>query len=302
MTQEIEAFRPFGTVLTAMVTPMTDDGAIDYASMGRLAKHLLANGYDALVVSGTTGESPTTHAPEKIELIGAVRGAVGKDVTIVAGAGSNDTAHAIRMAEQAAQAGADGLLSVVPYYSKPSQRGVIAHFEAIADATDLPIMVYDIPGRCGIKLAPSTLDALGQIDTIVAIKDATGNVEAAAKSMERTGLAYYCGDDALNLEFIRAGASGVVSVAAHVVGSTIARMISAHNAGDDAAAAAAHEEAMPVIEALMGTGLGAVTAKAAMQALGVIPTRAMRLPHVPLDDDEYAALCDALRASGARVK
>ncbi len=301
MTQPIETFRPFGAVLTAMVTPMTDDGEIDYASVGRLAMYLLDNGNDALVVSGTTGESPTTHAPEKIELIGAVRGAVGPDVTIIAGAGSNDTAHAIRMAEQAAAAGADGLLSVVPYYSKPSQRGIVAHFEAIAGATDLPVTIYDIPGRTGIRLAPSTLDALGQVDTIVAVKDATGDVEAAAKSMERTGMAWYSGDDALNLDFIRAGAAGVVSVAAHVVGPAIARMIAAHDAGDDAAARAAQDEASPAIEAIMGTGLGAVTAKAAMQALGVIPTRAMRLPHVPLDEDEYSALCDALRAAGVRL-
>lgn len=302
MTQPLETFRPFGAVLTAMVTPMSDDGVIDYASAARLAKHLIDHGSDGILVSGTTGESPTTHAPEKIDLIEVVRDAIGTDTTIVAGAGSNDTRHAIRMAEQASEAGANGLLSVVPYYSKPSQKGIIAHFKAIADATDLPVMIYDIPGRCGIKLAPSTLDALGQIDTVIAVKDATGDVAAAAKSMERTGMAWYSGDDALNLDFIRAGAAGVVSVASHVVGSVFARMIAAYDAGDDAAAQAAQDEAAPAIEALMGTGLGAVTAKAAMQALGVIPSRAMRLPHVQLDDDEYTALCDALRAAGVGVK
>ncbi|MBN2176160.1 MAG: 4-hydroxy-tetrahydrodipicolinate synthase [Demequinaceae bacterium] len=300
MVQQTPPFRPFGTVLTAMVTPMFDDGTIDYASVGQLAKHLVANGSDGLVVSGTTGESPTTHSPEKIELIKAVREAVGAGVTIVAGAGSNDTAHAVRMAEQAADAGADGLLSVVPYYSKPSQRGIIAHFQEIAEATDLPLMVYDIPGRCGIKLAPSTLDAIGQIDTIVAVKDATGNVPAAKDSMARTGMAWYSGDDALNLDFILAGAAGVVSVASHVVGKTIARMIAAFDAGDVDAARKAQEEADPAIDALMGTGLGAVTAKAAMEMLGVIPSRALRLPHVPLDEEEYEALCAALAVAGVK--
>lgn len=300
MTQPLQPFRPFGTVLTAMVTPMFDDGTIDYASVGRLAKHLADHGSDGLVVSGTTGESPTTHSPEKVELIKAVKEAVGRRAMVVAGASSNDTAHAVRMAEMAADAGADGLLSVVPYYSKPSQKGVIAHFQAIAESTDLPIMVYDIPGRCGIRLAPATLDALAQVDTIVAVKDATGDVAAAAEAMARTGMAWYSGDDALNLEFILAGAAGVVSVASHVVGPTIAKMIAAHDAGDEAGARAAQTAAGSAIVAIMGTGLGAVVAKAAMQILGVIPSRAMRLPLLPLDDDEYAALRAALKAAGVK--
>jgi 4-hydroxy-tetrahydrodipicolinate synthase len=266
-------------VLTAMVTPMSENGDIDYAAAVRLATYLLEHGNDGIVLSGTTGESPTTHVPEKADLIRAVRAAVGPDVTLVAGAGSNDTAHAIRMAEVSAEAGADGLLSVVPYYSKPSQRGVIAHFKAIADATDLPLMVYDIPGRTGIRLAPATLDALGQIDTIVAVKDATGDVAAAEKSIARTGMAWYSGDDALNLAFLRAGAAGMVSVVSHVASDRFAAMVKAHDAGDAA-------------------GLGAVTAKGAMQVLGVIPSRAMRLPHVPLDDEEYAALRAALATAG----
>ncbi len=300
MVQQIQPFRPFGTVLTATVTPMSDDGEIDYASVGRLARYLVDHGSDGIVVSGTTGESPTTHSPEKIELIRVVREAVGSRVTVVAGASSNDTIHAARMAEQAAEAGADGLLSVVPYYSKPSQRGVIAHFQAIAGSTDLPIMVYDIPGRVGIRLAPTTLDALAQVDTIVAIKDATGDVAAAKESIARTGMAWYSGDDPLNLEFLLAGAVGVVSVASHVVGPAIARMVAAYDAGDIEGARQAQKEADPAISALMGTGLGAVTAKAAMQILGVIPSRAMRLPHVPLDDEENEALRAALAAAGVK--
>lgn len=296
----IPPFRPFGAVLTAMVTPMLDDGSLDLAATGKLAKYLADHGTDGIVVSGTTGEAPTTHAPEKVELIRAVKAVVGGKVMIVAGAGSNDTAHAVRMAEQAAEAGADGLLTVVPYYSKPSQRGVVAHFQAVADSTDLPIMVYDIPGRVGIRLAPATLDALAQIDTIVAVKDATGDVASAEKAIARTGMAWYSGDDPLNYAFLAAGAAGVVSVASHVVGPAIAAMVAAHDAGDADAALEAHENASAGISALMSAGLGAPYAKAAMQALGVIPGRAMRLPLLPLDDDEFATLQAALASAGIK--
>jgi 4-hydroxy-tetrahydrodipicolinate synthase len=290
--------RPFGAVLTAMVTPMRSDGSIDFDGAQRLALHLVDNGCDGIVVSGTTGESPTTHAAEKVDLIRAVKDAIGSRAHVVAGAGSNDTAHAVRMAEQAAEAGADGLLSVTPYYSKPSQRGVIAHFRAIAAATDLPVMLYDIPGRTGIPIGDDAIDTLAHVDTIVAVKDATGNVAQAKDRIPRTGLAWYSGDDHLTLEFIRAGASGVVSVAGHVVGPAIARMFAAADAGDMAAAQAADDECEPIVQALMGAGLGAVYAKAAVQAMGIIDTRFVRLPHVPLDDDEYARLRSALVGAG----
>jgi 4-hydroxy-tetrahydrodipicolinate synthase len=290
--------RPFGAVLTAMVTPMRNDGSIDLDGAQRLAIHLVNTGHNGIVVSGTTGESPTTHAPEKVDLIHAVKDAVGSRAHVVAGAGSNDTAHAVRMAEQAAEAGADGLLSVTPYYSKPSQRGVIAHFRAIAAATDLPVMLYDIPGRTGIPIGDDAIDTLAHVDTIVAVKDATGNVAQAKDRIPRTGLAWYSGDDHLTLEFIRAGACGVVSVAGHVVGPIIARMFAAADAGDMAAAQAADREAEPVVQALMGAGLGAVYAKAAVQAMGIIESRFVRLPQVPLDDDEFARLRAALVASG----
>jgi 4-hydroxy-tetrahydrodipicolinate synthase len=279
---------------------MTDEGAIDFAAASRLATHLVERGCDGIVVSGTTGEAPTTHAPEKVDLILAAKEAVAGKATIVAGAGSNDTAHAVRMAEQAAEAGADGLLVVVPYYSKPSQKGVIAHFQAVADATDLPIVVYDIPGRVGIRLAPATLDSLAEIDTIVAVKDATGDVAAAERSIARTGMAWYSGDDALNLALLKVGAAGIVSVVAHVSADRYRAMISAFDAGDLGAADAIEKELEPVVEAIMGTGLGAVTAKAAMQAAGVIPTRAMRLPLLALDDTEYDALVAALTAAGVK--
>ncbi len=251
------ATHPFGTLLTAMVTPMHSDGELDLDAAARTATYLLDHGSDGLVLSGTTGESPTTHAPEKVALIQAVREAVGGKAMIVAGACSNDTAHAVRMAQQAADAGADGLLALTPYYSRPSQAGLVAHLRAIADSTDLPVMVYDIPGRTGLAISDDSYDDIAAHPQVVAIKDATGDVVTAKQRMERTGLAWYSGDDPLTLEFLRAGAVGAVSVASHVVGDIIARMIAAHVAGDDKAATAAHEEALPVIEAIMGAGLGA---------------------------------------------
>jgi len=292
------AQRPFGAVLTAMVTPMFDNGDIDFEAAQRLALHLVDHGNDGLVLSGTTGEAPTTHAPEKVDLIRAVRDAVGDRAIIVTGAGSNDTAHAVRMAEQGAQAGADGILALVPYYSRPSQAGIVAHLTLIAEASDLPVMLYDIPGRTGVALSDQSLDVLATRDTIIAVKDATGNVPQARERRERTGLAWYSGDDNLNLDFLRAGAAGVVSVAAHVCGDTYARMIAAHDAGDTAGADAAMASAMPVIDAIMGAGPGAVMAKAACQAIGVLDGRHMRLPHLAASPHEYADLVSALRAAG----
>ena len=296
------ATRPLGTVLTAMVTPMHDDGSLDIDGAIKVAEYLLSHGSDGLVVSGTTGEAPTTHAPEKVDLTTALVEAVGDRATIVAGAGSNDTAHAVMMAEQAQECGAHGVLALTPYYSKPSSKGVIAHFEAIAGATDLPIMLYDIPGRTAMPIRDEVLDTIAQRDNVVALKDATGDLAQAKARIERTGLAWYSGDDPLTLEFLRAGGVGTVSVVSHVVGESIARMIAAHDAGDDATAEAEMAAQGAAIDALMGAGLGAVTAKASMQALGVIAGRHMRLPHVTFDDAEYAELVARLRDAGVPVE
>lgn len=293
---------PFGRVLTAMVTPMHDDGELDLDAAHRLARHLIDHGSDGLVLSGTTGESPTTHAPEKVALIQAVKAAVGERATIVAGACSNDTAHAVRMASQAADAGADGILALTPYYSRPSQAGLVAHLSAIADATELPVMVYDIPGRTGLAISDASYDALAQHERIVAIKDATGDVATAKERMERTGLAWYSGDDGLTLEFLRAGGVGTVSVASHAAGELIARMVAAHEAGEDKDAEALNEHAAPIIEAIMGAGLGAVMAKAAAQAMGIIDGRHMRLPHVRATLEEYHELTAALSAAGVPTR
>lgn len=290
--------RPFGAVLTAMVTPMTAAGEVDLDAAARLATHLVDHGHDGLVLNGTTGESPTTHAPEKADLIAAVVAAVGGRAVIVAGAGSNDTKHAVRMAEQAAAAGAHGLLVVSPYYSRPSQEGVYRHTVAVADGCDLPVMLYDVPARTVVRYAPETLDRLAAHDRIVAVKDATGDVFAAARTMARTGLAYYSGDDALNLAFLAHGAAGVVSMAGHLVGDSLAVLVRAMDAGDLAAARASFVGMLPAIDIICGSGNGVVRSKTALELLGLIPGRSVRLPHVEADADEVDVVRAAMLAAG----
>lgn len=290
--------RPFGAVLTAMVTPMTEDGALDLAAAVSLATHLVEHGHDGLVLNGTTGEAPATHAPEKADLIRAVIDAVGDRAVIVAGAGSNDTLHAVRMAEQAAEAGADGLLVVSPYYSRPAQEGVIRHVTAVADATPLPVMLYDVPGRTGVRFAQPTLDALAAHDRVVAMKDATGDVYAAAKAAARTGLAWYSGDDSLHLPFLAHGGAGIVSVVGHVAGPQLAAITTAHDAGDHARALEIFLSIAPAIDALNGQGFQAVAAKAAVWSLGLIPSRYLRLPNVAASDEDVESVRAGLRAAG----
>lgn len=290
--------RPFGAVLTAMVTPMGEDGSIDLDAAVRLATHLVDHGHDGLVLNGTTGESPTTHAPEKADLIRAVVAAVGDRAVVVAGAGSNDTLHAVRMAEQAADAGADGLLVVSPYYSRPSQEGVVRHVAAVAGSTDLPVMLYDVPGRTGVRFAQPTLDALAAHDRVVAIKDATGDVYSAATAAARTGLAWYSGDDSLLLPFLAHGGAGIVSVVGHVAGDRLAALVAAFDAGDHARALEIFLSIAPAIDALNGRGFQAVAAKAAVWSLGLIPSRHLRLPHVAASDEDVEAVRAGLRAAG----
>lgn len=289
--------RPFGAVLTAMVTPMTADGAVDVQTAVRLATHLVDHGHDGIVLNGTTGEAPTTHAEEKAELVAAVAAAVGDRAHVVAGAGSNDTEHAVRMAEQAAEAGADGLLVVAPYYSRPSQEGLYEHLVRVAGSTSLPVMVYDVPGRTGVRIAESTYARLAENPAFVACKDATGDLAAAARLVESTGWAWYCGDDALYLPFLAIGASGHVGVATHAVGALYAELTAAFDAGDHARALALFRRAAPVVRALNGAGAQAVMAKAAVEALGLAPNRHLRLPNVAATDEEAAAVGAALAAA-----
>jgi 4-hydroxy-tetrahydrodipicolinate synthase len=298
MPRATSSARPFGAVLTAMVTPMTPDGAIDLDAAVRLATHLVDHGHDGLVLNGTTGEASTTHAPEKAELIAAVVGAVGDRASVVAGAGSNDTAHAVRMAEQAADAGAHGLLVVSPYYSRPSQEGVYRHVVAVADSTPLPVMLYDVPGRTGVRFAADTLDRLAAHDRVIAVKDASGDLYASLTAIERTGLAWYCGDDSAYLAMLAHGAVGVVSVVGHVAGARLAELTAAFDAGDHARALHVFRSIVPAIDALNGAGFQAVAAKAAVEALGLIPNRHMRLPLVAATDDEAEGVRAGVRAAG----
>lgn len=289
---------PFGRVLTAMVTAFHDDGSVDLDGTAQVAQHLADHGHDGVVVSGTTGESPTTSTEEDGAILRAVVEAVGDRVTVVAGVGTNNTAHSVELAAQAEKVGADGLLVVTPYYSKPTPAGVTAHFEAVAAASDLPVMLYDIPGRAGIIIADETYRAAAANDRIVAVKDAAGDLMRGVRIMQETGLSFYSGDDVLNLGWLTHGGCGIVSVVGHVAGEQYAAMVEAVDRGDIAAALATYRQLVPVVEAVMTTAQGAMTAKAAMQLLGVLPTRAVRLPLVPADEALVAHLRDVLERSG----
>jgi 4-hydroxy-tetrahydrodipicolinate synthase len=283
---------PFGRVLTAMVTPFTADGRLDLDAAAAVAEHLVAHGHDGLVVNGTTGESPTTSDGEKSALLRVVREAVGDRAVVVAGVGTNDTAHTVELARQAAAAGADGLLAVTPYYSKPPQDGLVAHFSAAADATDLACMLYDIPGRSAVPIDTETLVRLAEHPRISAVKDAKGDLYASAWVMARTELAYYSGDDAINLAHLANGAVGMVSVVGHVTGDEHRAMVEAMDAGDLPGARALARRLLPAVRGIMTRGQGAVMAKAALQLSGVLGSRAVRLPLLPATD----AQVDALRA------
>lgn len=282
-----------------MGTAFHDDGRVDLDATARIAAHLVERGHDGVVVSGTTGESPTTSVAEDGEILRVVIEAVGDRATVVAGVGTNATAHSVELARQAAALDADGMLLVTPYYNKPSQAGVLEHFRQVVEAADVPVMLYDVPGRTGTTIAPETYARAAQWDTVVAVKDAVGDFARGVRVMEATGLAFYSGDDASNLGWLAHGGVGCVSVAGHVLGEEIVRMTQAFLAGDHDGALASYRRQIPVIDAVMGVAnYGATTAKAALQLLGVLDNRNVRSPLVALDEDEYAALRGALEAAG----
>lgn len=289
---------PFGRVLTAMVTPFDRTGALDLKAAASLAVHLVEQGHDGLVVNGTTGESPTTTDDEKQRLVRAVLEAVGDRATIVAGVGTNDTAHTVALARQAAEAGAHGLLLVTPYYSKPPQDGIAEHFRAAADATDLACMLYDIPGRSGVPIETETLVRLADHPRIAAVKDAKGDLYSSAWVMARTDLAYYSGDDALNLAHLANGAVGMVSVVGHVCGQEHAEMVAAMEAGDLSGARSVARRLLPAVRAIMTRGQGAVMAKAALQQRGLLDSRTVRLPLLPATDAQVDVLSRDLAEAG----
>jgi 4-hydroxy-tetrahydrodipicolinate synthase len=281
-----------------MVTPFDAEGALDLDSAQALAVHLVDRGHDGLVISGTTGEAPTTTDAEKEALLRAVVEAVGDRARIVAGIGTNDTSHTVELAQQAAKAGAHGLLAVTPYYNKPPGEGIRAHFTAVADATELPVMLYDIPGRAAVRIGTPTLLRLADHPRIVAVKDATGDLFAGSTVMAATDLVYYSGDDALNLAWLAHGAAGVVSVVSQVAGLEYAQMVRAIDEGDLVSARQIHTRLVPAVTGIMTRTQGAITTKAALQLLGVLAHRTMRLPLVAATDAEIAQLRADLTESG----
>jgi len=290
---------PFGRLITAMITPFAKDGSIDWDGVATLATHLADHGHDAIAVNGTTGEAPTTKSSEKLEIIKVVKSTVGSRVKVLSGAGDNETSYTVEQAKRSADAGADGLLIVTPYYNKPPQTGIEAHFKAVAGATDLPIMMYDIPGRTGVEIESDTIVRLFELPNIVALKDAKGNLAATSDVIARCGIPVYSGDDILNLPFLSIGAVGFVSVCGHTVGSELKAMLDAWFAGDTARALEIHQKLIPVFKGTFKTQ-GAILTKAAMNLMG-LPGGTTRLPLVDATPAQIATLREDLIAGGVQL-
>jgi 4-hydroxy-tetrahydrodipicolinate synthase len=287
-------------MITAMITPLTTDGAVDYDGAARLATYLVDDmRNEGLVVNGTTGESPTTTDEEKERLLRVVLEAVGDRAKVVAGVGTNVTSHTRELAGQAAAAGADGLLVVTPYYNKPAQDALYAHFTAAADATDLPVLIYDIPGRTGAAVATETLVKLAEHPRIIGVKDAKDDPAATSWVLARTDLVYYCGTDMLNLPWLSLGAVGFVSVVGHVAGDRLAEMIEAHAAGRNDEALAIHRQLLPVYAGIF-RNQGLVMTKAALSMLG-LPAGPVRGPLLPASDSERLRLREDLTSGGVKL-
>jgi 4-hydroxy-tetrahydrodipicolinate synthase len=288
---------PFGRLLTAMVTPFTADGSLDLDTAASLATYLVDElGHDGLVVSGTTGESPTTSDAEKADLLRVVLEAVGDRASVLTGVGTFDTRHSVELATEAAKTGAHGLLVVTPYYSKPPQTGLLQHFRTVADATDLPVMLYDIPGRSGVALATDTLLALAEHPRVVAVKDAKSDLIATAAVTAATDLAYYSGEDALTLPLLSVGAVGIVGTSTHFSAVGTRAMIEAYLAGDVQRALALHRALLPIYTGVFATQ-GVILVKAGL-ALQGRPVGGLRPPLVPATEAETAALARSLAAAG----
>ncbi len=290
---------PFGRLATAMVTPFKKDLSIDWDGVATLASHLVSTGHDAIVVNGTTGEAPTTSDEEKDRIIKVVLDTVGSKARVVAGAGNNETSHSVEQAQRAQKAGAHGLLVVTPYYNKPPQAGIEAHFRAIADACDLPVMMYDIPGRTGIPIEPDTIVRLAEHPRIAALKDAKGDVASTSWVIKRSGIPVYSGDDILNLPLLAVGAVGFVSVCGHTVGPLLREMLDSWFAGNAARALEMHQKALPVFTGTFRTQ-GAILTKAALNLMG-LPGGYTRLPLVDATPAQIAQLREDLLAGGVTL-
>jgi 4-hydroxy-tetrahydrodipicolinate synthase len=291
---------PFGRMLTAMITPMTPDGAVDYDGAARLAAYLVDDvRNEGLVVSGTTGESPTTTDAEKDRLLRTVLEAVGDRAKVVAGVGTYVTAHTRELAIAAERAGAHGLLVVTPYYNKPAQDALAAHFTAVADTTGLPMLIYDIPGRTGAAVATETLMRLATHPRIVGVKDAKDDAAATSRVLASTDLVYYCGTDMLNLPWLSLGAAGFISVVGHVVGDRLREMIEVFGSGQPERALRIHRELLPVYIGLF-RNQGLVMTKAALAMLG-LPAGPVRGPLLDASPAERQRLHEDLTAGGVKL-
>lgn len=287
----------FGTLLTAMITVFAQDGSVDLDGTAAVAERLVDDGCDGLVVCGTTGEYSTMTDEENLSVFRAVKDAVGSRVPLLAGTGSNDTEHSRFLSREAEKIGMDGLLIVTPYYNKPTQAGVEAHFRSLADSVDLPIMLYDIPGRSGIPIATETLVSLAQHPNIVAVKDAKADLLAATRVLAETDLLYYSGDDGLTLPWMSIGAAGLVGVTTHVATAEYRRLIDAVRAQDLGTAQKLHRDLEPVARATMTRAPGAVAAKTILMWQGKLPQNTVRLPHVPPTEAEAALIRADLEGS-----
>ncbi|HKU12362.1 MAG TPA: 4-hydroxy-tetrahydrodipicolinate synthase [Sinomonas sp.] len=288
---------PFGELVVAMVTPFAEDGRVDFDGVLALADFLVNDGCDGLVVCGTAGESSTVSDREKEALFRLVKGSAGNRAKVIAGTGSNDTAHSAQLARVAASAGADGQMVVAPYFTRPTQDGIFHHFSHVAAATDVPVMVYDVPARAGIAIDTETIMRLADNPKIVALKDAKADFAAAVEVMTRTDLAVYAGDDALSLPWLAAGATGLVSVSAHAGPRRFRELIEAVNGSDLPRARRIQRDLAPLIDAVMGRMPGAVAAKQVLKRRGILPSSTVRLPLVEPTEAAAAELFDDIVAA-----
>ncbi|EPR26959.1 Dihydrodipicolinate synthase [Geobacillus sp. WSUCF1] len=296
MERGVKTVVQFGNIITAMVTPFDRKGNLDLAKTTELVNYLLDNGTDALVVAGTTGESPTLTTEEKIALFRHVVSVVNGRAPVIAGTGTNDTRASIELTKKAEEAGVDAVMLVAPYYNKPNQEGLYQHFKAIAESTSLPVMLYNVPGRTSVSLAPETVIRLSEVPNIVAVKEAGGNLDAMAEIIERTpdDFLLYSGDDSLTLPVLAIGGNGVVSVASHIIGNEMQEMIRSFLAGDHQKAAALHRKWLPLMKGLFAAP-SPVPVKTALQLRG-LDVGSVRLPLVPLAEQERKELSRLLDA------
>jgi 4-hydroxy-tetrahydrodipicolinate synthase len=286
----VSSFNPFGQVLVALVTPFTADGEVDWDGVEKHIDDVITAGADGIVVSGTTGETSTLTDPEKIRLVEVGKSVAAGRAKIITGGGSNETAHAMQLARQSEKAGADGNMIVTPYYNKPTQAGVLTHFRMIADATDLPVILYDIPGRTGIPIAYETMLRAAKHPNIVAIKDARGDMAQASRVLNQTDLMYFSGDDPNVLPHLSIGATGLIGVTANIAATSYRHMVDAVNAGNLADATAAHKRLEPLVRALMTHVPGTVATKYVLHGLGRISSPRVRLPLVGPEEWEAAQI------------